>query len=383
MQTWRLLFTALLCAVVSLCNAQSPSAVPLAWESHVSRLIPIADTAQPALPIDSTLTTQLCRLVRQGKLAAYQNYTSKMTSRLSEEQVSHIFFSSDTIEIEDPVTGQKFQKVRIDSLDYHIIKYWRVLEYWTFDDQAGTMKIQIAGIAPTADVYDEYNTFRAHRSVFWLRWADVSAMVNAYGKRHPGWNILSHYQQAVTGMPATADRMPWVTGYNTHEIRLQDTSFFNNTVLRDEADTPALTEQMMKAVMDNKCAAYKLDKGQLNPMSKAEVITAINIKIDTVVINDPINNQTIYKIVKRDFPYDTITRYKLLQQWTTDVDKGTLSIRINAIAPEFDIYDNDGVFQVKDLFWLKYNDARSLIDGISRIYPGMSLNHALWKSVFN
>ena len=124
--------------------------------------------------------------VKKGKVAAYSTYDDRFTSKLTKEQLmEQITPKSDTIEVEDPVTGQKYQKVVTRDFSPQTITKYRIKEEWIFDRNQGKMVVRILGIAPVRDIYDENNIYRASMPMFWLYYPKIRQTLSEYEVYNP------------------------------------------------------------------------------------------------------------------------------------------------------------------------------------------------------
>ena len=91
------------------------------------------------------------------------------------------------------------------------------------------------------------------------------------------------------------------------------------------------------------------------------------------------------KIVHKDVDYySPIHKYRILEEWVFDPHTGRTEIQITGIAPIREIHDEDGNFRgVQAMFWVKYNDARSIIARYEQNNPGNTIAGHIWHDYFS
>ncbi len=171
------------------------------WNNRVSRSVYMYDSSWAVTQDkrklrserdEQSLAEQLIELVKSHKIKAYFSYDKEMTRPMSDKELQDILsIRPDTVELEDPVTGAHVEKVIMHNFNYDEIKYFRVMEDWTYTPQSGTTNIQIIAIAPQMNIYDQNGNFRIRTSMFWLKYSDVKATVEAYRLSHPSMNLAS------------------------------------------------------------------------------------------------------------------------------------------------------------------------------------------------
>lgn len=119
------------------------------------------------------------------------------------------------------------------------------------------------------------------------------------------------------------------------------------------------------------------------PLSKEEICEEIKPQIDSVDADDPITAQRYIKVLIREFRFETIQHYKLMEEWRYNVKNGQTDIVITAIAPLKNEYDDNGYFLgQKTMFWIKYADAKPVFDKYEKQHPNNTLMRAVWNDYF-
>lgn len=182
MKQIQLIITALLCSIAVSTTAQvaTPS-----YTNRVSRLIYVGDSTTAGKKHQICLAEVLNRLVLDGKLQAYGTYDSRFTEKRTVKQLKERFYPVDSIEVEDPVTGQRFFKVVTSQVDFSYVLFIRVVEEWAYDAETGTTHIKIVGVAPVRDEYGEDGSFRGRSSMYWLKYGDIQPVLEQFEKDNP------------------------------------------------------------------------------------------------------------------------------------------------------------------------------------------------------
>jgi hypothetical protein len=376
-----ILLLGLLAWVAAVAHAQSTKPT---WKNRVSRLIPVVDSlAKPGIvPADSLLAAYLLKLAAAGKVPVYEAYPTDMKRQLGVAEVDHILVQHDTIEVEDPVTGEKAIRVQTRKIQYAGIRYWRIIERWTYDETTGAGKVVITGIAPVVAVYNEDNTFRAYRSLFWYHWEDVQDIINAYGRRNKARDVNRLYlADATGGRPDLSEDLP-VSIYNIKQVWLKDTARLYEAHLRPECCDTTLTEGLTRRVLAGEVTAYKIGGNPLQPMTKEEVYKMVAPTVDTDEITDPVTGERLLRVIARDFSYDN-PYYKVMLEWKPNMANGEINYRVKAVAPAVGIYDDNGrKMGYKELYWVNYNDFAAAEKKMRLYDPHINLSAALWDVLF-
>ncbi len=355
------------------------------WKNRVSRLIPVVDSAaRPGgIPADSLLTAYLLKLAAAGKVPVYEAYGTEMKRQLSTADVDHILVQHDSIEVEDPVTGERAIRVQTRKVQYAGIGRWRIIERWTYDEGTGAGKVVIVGIAPVVAVYNDDGGFRAYRSLFWYHWEDVQDIINAFGHRHKAWDVNRLYLADATGGRLDLNEELPVLVYNTKQVWLKDTADLYNAHLRPECcDTP-LAELLTRRVLAGTLPAFKLGGNPLKAMPKEEVYKMVAPTVDTDEITDPVTSERLLRVVARDFSYEAVSYYKAMLEWKPDMANGQMNYRVKAVAPVVTIYDDNGKeIGYKELYWVNYKDFMAAQARIQLYDPHINLSTALWDALF-
>lgn len=94
----------------------------------------------------------------------------------------------------------------------------------------------------------------------------------------------------------------------------------------------------------------------------ADEIRATISKTDTIIRVNPETYVEEMVIVRNDFNWEDVKRYRILESWYFDARTSQLRVRILGIAPLYQSTDNNGNFRFEiPLFWVHYPSARPLM----------------------
>lgn len=131
--------------------------------------------------------------IKRGKIKAYSTFDDRFTTILSKEQLmEQIVPKDDSVEVEDPVTGQKYWKVVKHDFRPETITKYRIKEDWIFDRNQGKMVVRIVGIAPVRDIYDENGAYRASAAMFWLYYPELRQTLSNYECYNPANDVYRY-----------------------------------------------------------------------------------------------------------------------------------------------------------------------------------------------
>lgn len=173
--------------------AQNATPAPaMEWRKQVTRTI---DMREPEDTVthhlrqangNPTLIELIVDAIKAGKLTAYSGWDNQFTTKLSIADVNQMTAGrTDTVVVVDPLTGNEITKVVTRDFDPDMFHYYRILEDWAFNTVAGKTTVQIVGVAPCQDVINEDGTFRGRKSFFWVKFADIQAILAHYAQLNP------------------------------------------------------------------------------------------------------------------------------------------------------------------------------------------------------
>lgn len=132
--------------------------------------------------------------LKKGRIKGYKatiddRFTTAMTKDEIMESVSG---KTDSIPVEDPVTGNITIQVIKRDFDPNAITKFRIKEDWIFDRNVGGMVVRIVGIAPVRDVIGDDGSFRGQQAMFWLYYPNLRKILAEYEVFNPQ-NDLARY----------------------------------------------------------------------------------------------------------------------------------------------------------------------------------------------
>lgn len=203
MRTPNVCKTAFAAALLFICSSafaqREENASREIWKKKVGRVIDMAPKEDNAnhhltdMREDTSILEMMTNAIKSGKLIAYSNFDDEFTTRLSADGLKEMMTTRpDTIEVIDPITNARTIRVTRRDFDYSLIHKYRILEEWAFNPHTGITSIQIIGIAPLREIYDENNTFRGVQAMFWVKYNDVKNIIGKYEQYHPDNSLSGH-----------------------------------------------------------------------------------------------------------------------------------------------------------------------------------------------
>ncbi len=143
-------------------------------------------------------------------------------------------------------------------------------------------------------------------------------------------------------------------------------------------------EILIDAIKKGKIVAYSVfDDRFTTVLTKEQLMEQVAGKRDTVPVFDPITGEDIMQIRITDFRPETITKYRIKEDWIFDRNLGQMVVRIVGIAPVRDIYGDDGVYRgPQAMFWLYYPDIRGLLANYEVYNPNNEMFRPTWDEFF-
>lgn len=143
-------------------------------------------------------------------------------------------------------------------------------------------------------------------------------------------------------------------------------------------------EILIDAIKRGKITAYAtVDDRFTTVMTKDQVMELTAGKTDTQIVINPVTEQEEIKIRIQDFQPQTITKYRIKEDWIFDRNLGQMVVRIVGIAPVKDVYGDDGVYRgSQSMFWLYYPDIRNALSEYEVFNPYNDLARVTWDEFF-
>lgn len=150
------------------------------------------------------------------------------------------------------------------------------------------------------------------------------------------------------------------------------------------AGDSSLIQLVINAALTKKMTIYSVFDPSLSTKTSPDILPLWDCKMDTVSVIDSITGETVVKLKSNDVKYEHLQKLGVSEDWTFDPSGGTTTIQILGIGPVQDIYGDDGTFRGRrTLFWIKYNDARKIIDRYERSHPNNTVAGHIWSDYFS
>ena len=143
------------------------------WEKRVWRVIDVREKMnQTFVYPKGPLFTVLRDAAIDEDITLYSTENDNFSIPLDAAGVRGLFFHRDTVERVDPVTYEIEQVIIENEVNFEDVKRFRIKETWFFDENYGTLRVRILGIAPMIDVTDEHGNFRFEKPMFWVYYSE-------------------------------------------------------------------------------------------------------------------------------------------------------------------------------------------------------------------
>ena len=143
-------------------------------------------------------------------------------------------------------------------------------------------------------------------------------------------------------------------------------------------------EILIDAIKKGKVKAYNnFDDRFTSALTKDQIQEVLYKKPDTSYVEDPVTGNQIMKITKKDFDPESVTKYRLKEDWIFDRNLGRMIPRIIGIAPLRDIYNDDGSFRASQaMFWIYYPELRPTLAQYEVFNPDNDVARMTWDDFF-
>lgn len=143
-------------------------------------------------------------------------------------------------------------------------------------------------------------------------------------------------------------------------------------------------EIVLDAVKKGKIKAYSnLDDRFTTALSKEQILELLMGRMDTIYVTDPITQEEVMKVTRKEFNPDVVTKYRIKEDWIFDRNLGRMTTRIIGIAPIQDIYNEDGTFRASQaVFWLYYPHIREMLAQYEVFNPENDVARMTWDDFF-
>jgi gliding motility associated protien GldN len=145
-------------------------------------------------------------------------------------------------------------------------------------------------------------------------------------------------------------------------------------------------EILLDAVKKGKVAAYNmLDDRFTEPLNMESFEQSLSGSIDSTPVVDPISGETAYKITRKEFNVNEVTKYRIKEDWIFDRNIGRMVVRIIGIAPLIDrVNEATGEYSYSTpMFWLNYPELRKVLTNYEVYNPQNDLHRMSWADFFD
>src|SRR5690606_10184801 len=100
---------------------------------------------------------------------------------------------------------------------------------------------------------------------------------------------------------------------------------------------------------------------------------------------DPITGELTQHVENAEFNPESVTRYRVKEDWIFDRNSGRMVVRIVGIAPLFDYRDQTTGAYVTSIpmFWLYYPDLRDILVNYEVYNPQNDIRRITWTDFFD
>ena len=145
----------------------------------------------------------------------------------------------------------------------------------------------------------------------------------------------------------------------------------------------SLFEIMASAARDGEFPLYSTETDDFSIEMTMENLNDVLIKMDTVMIVDPLTYIDTPTIVYNSINPEDIKRYRIKEVWFFDNLTSTMKVRILGVAPMIDVYDENGTFRYeKPLFWIHYPSSREALARHTVFNSGNDGSRNTWEDLF-
>lgn len=103
---------------------------------------------------------------------------------------------------------------------------------------------------------------------------------------------------------------------------------------------------------------------------------------DTILVTDVVSGREETKVVHNDFDPQTVTHFRLKEDWIFDKQRSEMVVRILGIAPIQTVYDEQGNYRGdRALFWAYYPDFRKYLVKYETFNPQNDAVRLTWDDV--
>lgn len=167
------------------------------WSKNIWRIIDARQKLnQPFSYPQRPLIEIIHNAAKRGELTVYDPAVlnaDQFKQPLTAGEVSKIGERTDSVMQVNVMDGETEEMVVYNNpLTWDKITKFKVKEVWFFDENTGTMRVRIIGLAPVMEDYDAQGNYRGDMTMYWVPYASLRNMLAKEEAFNPG-NDWQHY----------------------------------------------------------------------------------------------------------------------------------------------------------------------------------------------
>lgn len=129
------------------------------------------------------------RGAEQGEIRTYDTNDRQYVIPLKKTAVAAAtYVKPDTVEIDTEGASRIFKAVNTE-FHYELVCNYFITERLQYDALQGSLSIELSGVTPRRDYYDDRGYFTGRYSMFTFKYDDLRDIINNYTQRHPFCNL--------------------------------------------------------------------------------------------------------------------------------------------------------------------------------------------------
>jgi len=147
----------------------------------------------------------------------------------------------------------------------------------------------------------------------------------------------------------------------------------------------AFIEILIDAVKKGKIPAYSsIDDRFTTPLDMASFEKMIGGTKDSIKQVDIETGEEVWQVYNREFNVNSVSQYRIKEDWIFDRNLGRMVVRIVGIAPLRDELSETGAYLGKSaMFWLNYEQLRKLLVNYEVYNPQNDVHRMSWADLFD
>ncbi len=143
-------------------------------------------------------------------------------------------------------------------------------------------------------------------------------------------------------------------------------------------------EIILDALKKGKIKAYSTVDDQFSAaLTKEQIMEMVAGSLDTIQVIDPNTGEASLRVVRQEFNPDVVTKFRLKEDYIFDRNLGRMVVRIIALAPVRDIYNEDMTYRAsQSMFWLYYPEIREVLAQYEVFNPENDIARMNWDEFF-